>query len=332
MATPATESSGASTLAAPLSFTIHDLALLHHWTVCTSVELFEAENVNKIWQVVFPQIGFQHPFVARIILSLAALHLADIHGTKSKSYLLQAAHHHNEALQGFQVAIRNINSDNSEALMVWSILNLLYVFGVSKPRGEEQNSATYDKDRMLGMEWIPMMRGVQAVLTPVFGVLRFGRLRSLMDVDNWMELDPDQATSLSRPGDVHLCQTRQSWKNSANADTYEEALHSLRKCHMFIEQFKTMDEATLAGWGQNRKWSGPFIFINFAPEEYFTLLHQRQPPALILYAYFGALLHEVGEFWFLKGWGKGIIYVVDELLGNYWRPSIIWPLQVAGLA
>jgi hypothetical protein len=62
-----------------------------------------------------------------------------------------------------------------------------------------------------------------------------------------------------------------------------------------------MDEATLAEWGFNRAWARPMFFIYFAPEKYFTLLQERQPAALILYAYFGALLHGLDSYWFLKG-------------------------------
>jgi hypothetical protein len=94
-----------------------------------------------------------------------------------------------------------------------------------------------------------------------------------------------------------------------------------------MDQFKHMSEAELAQWGYNQAWSAPFIFIGVAPEAFFQLLRQRQPPALVLFAHFGSLLYGNRNYWFIGDLGKKIIEVVDELLGSYWRPYISWPLE-----
>jgi hypothetical protein len=93
-----------------------------------------------------------------------------------------------------------------------------------------------------------------------------------------------------------------------------------------------MDAKSLPNWGYNRGWAGPLVFLHLAPEEYFTQLHQRQPPALILYAYFGALLHKMNDFWFMEGWGRDVVQVVDELLGDYWISWMKWPKGVVDIA
>ncbi|KAI9163420.1 Sterol uptake control protein [Paramyrothecium foliicola] len=320
-----------SSLSSSAGFGMKDLALLHHWTVSTCLEVFDDPRISAVWQVTFPQIGFQYPFVAHAILSLAALHLATIDTSKASSYTMEATDHHNEALKGFQQAVCHISEENSEALLVWSILNMHYVLGISRPHNDDfgaNASLSSYKDRMLGMEWIPMARGVHAVLGPTHNFLRFGRMKSLMSVGNWFELDPNSPGSRLSPVDGYFCRTRDCWKSGNDAEMYEETLSTLRKCLLYVDQFSDMDEATLAEWGCNRAWAGPFMFIYFAPEQYFTLLHQRQPAALILYAFFGALLHGLDRYWFLRGWGRGIVEVVDELLGSYWRPWISWPLQV----
>jgi hypothetical protein len=206
-------------------FGIKDLALLHHWTVSTSLGFYDDPRINHIWQVTFPQVGFQHQFVACAILGLAALHLASIATSKVKPYTMEATDHHNEALKGFQHAVGHISDDNSEALLIWSILNMLYVWGVSRPRDdamEVETSHGSNKDRLLGMEWIPMARGVHAILGPTHNFLRFGRLKSLMSVGNWFELDLAVAESESSPIDGYFCRTRESWQAGGDADTYEE--------------------------------------------------------------------------------------------------------------
>ncbi|KAK4039290.1 sterol uptake control protein 2-like protein 1 [Parachaetomium inaequale] len=330
------------------TFSTEDLALHHHWTVSTSLSIAREPSCADIWQRVFPEVGFHHPFVTHAILSLAALHLAHSssssrrhagEGTReSDAYVARAAEYHNAGLRGFRQSVADgIAEANSEALFVWSLLNMIYVFGMF--RCQAPRNAPRAKDLVLGVEWIPMTRGIEAVLAPTHNHLRFGRMRRLVSVGNWDELEPGPpAGSSSRGGrvDACLCRARETWTDQnggsdAAAETYDEALRILRKCRMYIEQFETMDAATLAEWGYNRAWAGPLMFVHFVPHAYFTLLHQRQPPALVLFAYFGALLHGVDDFWYMEGLGKEIVEVVGDLLGSYWRPWISWPLEFVGL-
>jgi hypothetical protein len=238
-----------------------------------------------MWQRVFPEVGFEHPFVAHAILSLAALHIAHGNGGGGAN-VVKAAAHHNEALLGFRQAVAHITDANSEALFIWSLLSMIYVFGLLTQRGggdddvgaaeTERRHAMTRKDLVLGVEWIPMIRGIDAVLHPTHNYLRFGRMQIIMGLGNWDELEP--AAVASQGVDGYLSRTRETWKNSGDAGTYDRALWILRKCWMFIRQFDTMDAAMLATWGYNRSWSGPLMFIHFAPDAYFTLLHQRQTP------------------------------------------------------
>lgn len=313
------------------AFNISDLALLHHWTLDTSLTICRAPEHRELWQRWFPEIGFEHPFVTHAILSIAALHLAHADGSRDGGHVLRAAEHHNEALWGFRQSAAHITDSNSEALFVWSLLNMVYVFGASAHHGVAGGpppSPGSRKDAILGVEWIPMIRGIEAVLQPTHNYLRFGRMKALMSLGNWEEIVPGQPAA--HQADGYMCNAQGTWEHSNDAETYNKVLWILRKCFLFTEQFHSMDAASLAEWGYNRSWSGPLMFIHFAPQAYFTLLHQRQPPALILFAFFGSLLHSINDFWFIDGLGKEIVQVVDDLLGSYWRPWISWPLECVG--
>lgn len=285
-----------------------------------------------MWQRVFPQIGFEHPFVTHAILSLAALDLAHTHETRDATNVARAAEHHNKALRGFRQSVTDISEQNSEALFVWSLLNVIYVFGISACHGtvtEGEASHNSYKDSALGVEWIPMIRGIEAILIPTHNYIRLGRMKNMMSVGNWYELEPGPTGSGGLDG--HLRRIRETWKDSNEAKTYDEALDILRKCCIYIRQFEGMDAATLTGWGYNRSWAGPLMFIHFVPQAFVTLLHQRQPPALILFSYFGVILHDLNDYWFMRGWARKVVEVVSDLLGSYWRPLIAWPMKVVGL-
>ncbi|KAH8745551.1 hypothetical protein F5883DRAFT_438806 [Diaporthe sp. PMI_573] len=330
---PATPSSSQPVSAiSDYNFRLEDLALHHQWTMHTSLTISVDPDFVVLWQRIIPQIGFQHPFLTHSLLSIAALHLAHGRDPRETSLISQAAEHHNEALRGFREAVADITESNSEALFTWSLMNMIYVFAVSTIQGRagaaDRPTRASTKDVILGGEWIPMVRGIDAVLAPTHNYLLLGRMAILMSLGNWDDLDPGPLSSHGPDG--HLCQTHQIWANSGDAGTYDEALHILRRCRLFMQQFKGMDPDALAEWGYNRARAGPILFIHYAPAAYFTLLQQRQPPALILFAHFGVLLHDVKYFWFIGTWGKEIVEVVRDLLGSYWAPWMSWPLDFVG--
>jgi hypothetical protein len=270
-------SSYKSPLDSPHSFQLDDIALHHHWTLHTSLTISGESHFAGIWQNIIPEIGFRYSFVTHSVISLAALHMAQTRSPREKPGLVaRAAEHYNVALRGFREEVAHITESNSEALFSWCLLNVLYVFAMSTL----QVSGTADKisgrkDRILGIELIPMIQGIEAVLAPTHNHLRFGRFAILMSLGNWDELDPGPLQSHGADG--FLCQTRQTWANSSNAETYEEALRILRKCRLFVRQFETMDTATLAEWGYNRAWSGPLLFSIITPEFFITLLSSTVP-------------------------------------------------------
>lgn len=305
------------------------MALLHHWTVSTSLKIFKTDDVSVCFQVLFPQVAFQHIFAMHAILSLSALHLAFLNPTDKKRHMADAARLHNKALQGFHQAVSQADSRNSEGLFAWATINLLYVFGMSGRLSDDITSINFNrKDRILGAEWIPMLRGVEAVQAPDAVSIRTGILGKLTNIGNWFDINPE--TDLD-PQDAYFRNARASWEGSPNAETYDEALWILRKCRIFIAQFARFDQETLQNWGFNRAWSGPLMFVSFAPHAYFTLLEQRQPAALVLFAFFGALLQSLDYCCFMEGWGHDIVAAVDDSLGSYWRSWIEWPREMVGL-
>ncbi|EXK38456.1 hypothetical protein FOXG_12966 [Fusarium oxysporum f. sp. lycopersici 4287] len=313
------------------TFDMNDLALLHHWTISTSLDIVRCPQVDYCWQTVFPRIASRHPFVMHGILSLAALHLA-YRKERTKESILAAIRHHNTSLQGFRDNILHVTNDNSEGLFVSSALNIIYIFGML---GRPSRSDTAEVDssspttRALGSEWIPMIRGVRAVLHRVYDHVRLGPLGPLLELGNWNELDMDRELL---PEDEYLYQIQETWALSEQNETYNEVLQVLRRCFLYASQFKMMDKQTLEKWSYNRSWAAPLVFLHWAPDEYFMQLQQRQPPALILFAYFGALLHDLNDFWFLEGWGRDIVQIINEQLGSYWRPWMDRPRQAVGLA
>ncbi|KZL82709.1 c6 zinc finger domain-containing protein [Colletotrichum incanum] len=266
------------------------------------------------------------------ILSLTALHLAHLDLGDKRSHMRDASHRHNQALQGFRTAIENITDGNSDALFACTSVNIVYVFGMyghlyGCHDGGDSPSARIE--RVLGAEWIPMIRGVEAVLSSVHDRVRSGPLSPLLDLRNWDELDPD---SMSLVGDEQFQGIRAIWTASTDCGLYDQSLYLLRKCYAYMQQFGTLQEAAAGDGPYNRTWSGPLMWLHFVPEEFVIRLRQRQPPALVLFSHLGILFHALEELWIFKGWARSIVEAVDEVLGAYWESWIKWPKKVVGLS
>ncbi|CAG7558104.1 unnamed protein product [Fusarium equiseti] len=309
----------------PSTFNIDDMALLHHWNLSTSLDMVKSPKWGHYWQKLFPEVAFRHSFVMHGILSLAALHLACQKPSDRRRLVCLAAHHHTIALHGFQQGITCMSDDNSDALFICTSLNFVYVLATFGPLCDSLEADP--KSRILGAEWIPAIRGIEAVLHPIYDRVRLGPLSPLLDLDNWNQLDPDhQQVS----GHANFDNLKEVWSRSNNADVYDKALHLLRKCNAHMRQHENLSSEALSRLGYNQAWSTPFIWLHFTPGEYFELLQQRQPPALLIFAYFGTLFHLLDDYWFMQGWGRNMVDVADELLGDYWSQWMEWPRDVVG--
>ncbi|EHK48432.1 hypothetical protein TRIATDRAFT_214444 [Trichoderma atroviride IMI 206040] len=314
------------------TYTTKDMALLHHWTWSTSQSVADFPDVSRYWQTVFPQIAFEHVFVMHAILSLAALHQAYLDPKRRRQLTMEAIRYHNQALQGFQRGIASMNDGNSDALFACSSLNIIYVFAMY---GQLYDDVELDmtpaarQSRILGAEWLPMVRGVEAILRPVYQRVRLGPFGSLLSLGNWDHLDPDSERVAD---DERFRRLGSIWADCGDREIYDKALFCVRKSLAYMKQFETMNPETAGTLAYNRRLSGPLVWIYITPEEYFLRLHQRQPHAMLLFAYFGVVLHSLNGYWFFERWGRNIVQVVDDLLGEYWKPWTEWPRQVVGLS
>lgn len=300
--------------------------------------MIESRDGRRLWQHEITKIGLQHPFVLWGMLSLASLHYAYLNPSERETSWVDATVYHNKAIDGFREASAHVGSDFDwdtdgigTAFFVSSMLNVPYVFFVYNQQHDAADISTEEHSnrisRTLGAEWIPIMRGMKYILPPVHESLKTGPLAEIVNVPNWAAFKIEDQPSTE--DDDRLLRLRETWNTSNEADIsiYEDSLQVLRRCCAWANHFTAIRKTGVLLEGYNHEWSAPFMWVHMAPEEYFTLLQQRQAPALLLFAYFGALLHQLDHYWWIKGWGKNVVSAVDELLGTYWQPWLEYPKQ-----
>lgn len=308
-------------------YTLSDLALLHHWTMVTSPSIVQTPSVDYIWQTAFPRFAFTDGALMSRILSIAALHRAYLEPATRASAMLVAGEHHSRAITGLMDSLHNdIEPSDGNAIFANATLTFFYAFISFGPLyNDEHTVAAAHTSRVLGASWIHLIRGLAPVIAPVVEQVKTGPLCSLLDINKWMELQPDVDGDYN---DGHINRTRELWSQGNYSDedksTYDRTLLALRQCNMWIQQSEAWYDDSQPRKANYGPWSGPFIWVSVAPEAFFKLLEQRQVPAMVIYACFGALIHRLNHYWWMEGCGQSIVEVVDQCLGPYWNDWLDW--------
>jgi hypothetical protein len=314
-------------------FRVEDMALLHHWITVASHSILKTHELDHYWHSVLPSIGFRHQYVIHSILSLSALHIAHTNPPDKEALLDLAAEHRSNALDGFTKDLHIVGFDNSTAIFANSTLVFFYAFAsFSKTFAGEKSNSNIRTAQVLGKEWIVLVRGTAAVLEPVRMHIREGPLRAFLELHNFYELEDAMNSADDSGFEDRLLDVKKIWTAHKHAKVYNETSHILLRCNAWMAQFKIMTDEAKSAFGYNRFCSGPFIWLIFAPEKYIILQQQRQPPALILFAYYGVLLHRLNSYWWAEGCGQSIVTAVDACLGPYWSSLLEWPKEAVGLA
>ncbi|KAF9691036.1 hypothetical protein EKO04_011050 [Ascochyta lentis] len=317
----------------PSLFTLSDLALLHHWTTITSPNIVQSPSVNYIWQSGFPQFAFKNSALMNRILSLAALHRAYLDPANRHSAMLVAGQHHSLAIKGLMEGLQDGPEPNlANAEFANAVLTFFYAFISFGPLYNDQQAntnVTAHTSQILGASWIPLIRGLGAVIGRVREQVAVGPLGSLLDIAKWMELRPGTEYDAD---DQRISRVADIWSKpddmSEHSDTYDQTLLALRQCNMWLKQSNTWQDDDSPQKANYGPWSGPFIWLSLVPETYITLLNKRQPPALIIFACFGALVHKMNNYWWMEGCGRSIVDAVDHCLGPYWNDWMEWPKEI----
>jgi hypothetical protein len=68
-------------------------------------------------------------------------------------------------------------------------------------------------------------------------------------------------------------------------------------------------------------------WIYHQPQGFVHLFEQKDPQALVIFAYWAVLLKWMESSWFMEGWAKHVLTGISGSLHIVYRPWIEWPLR-----
>ncbi|KAK1992020.1 fungal Zn binuclear cluster domain-containing protein [Colletotrichum falcatum] len=305
---------------------ISDLELMHHYT-SVSYQTFSHSSVGqKALQYDVPREALSYPFLLHQILAFSAYHLAYLQPECRHAYLMQAAQHQNDAINGMRgTLLGTISSANCHALFATSIFLTLSAFA-TYPSYEKHNPSFSPVDSILDI--FTLTDGMSVILRASDQDLRKGPLREIFihgagdatpttveaSLQPLFDRLPDLGTRLAEVG---LLEHEEKY-------TIINAIVALSKCIAKVSAVNAMSAPV--------EFRAVFLWPIMTSADYLDSLRRRQPAALVVLAYYCVIIHLAEPFcWFLDGWTGSLMSVVSELLaGTPWAQLVMWPMEVIG--
>ncbi|RFN46900.1 c6 zinc finger protein [Fusarium flagelliforme] len=274
------------------TYTLQHLSLLHHFTSSTALTLSVNGQVQGLWQVDIPRIGFSFPFVIHAILALSSMHMAHELPDQNQARWASGIELQQQAVTGAQKALNNITTENCTAVFLFSaltcIISLARGCGHSPKCGPDTEQPTEIGCESL-IECVVLYRGTRHLLGPPYEqVLHSGPLKPMFELgserrirlfDPLITLDTDQSSAWSKLQTAIYDRV----KDTERLDAYDSTIDHLRRAFRAVydkplEQLENMDV---------------FAWMFAISDKYVALLRQQDPIALALFACFAGLIREM---------------------------------------
>ena len=269
------------------------------------------EAQREMWQSTAVKIGLSHPFLLYELLALSALHLAHCKPDQQNHYYALSTELQNQALGLFNAHGKQVDSSNCAAVLLFSALLAHHVFA-DRSRTEGLDHSQY-LDHVLSC--ISLMRIVRPlVIAEWWPVLQKSEIQPLLANPNPqppfnnVPVECHQLSNLIKASDL----------TPSSVKAYEQAIERL----LWLFELVEVPHKTHSTSRWVMAWP---VQIQ---DDYFSLLNQRRPEALIILAYYGVVLHSFRKSWAISDAGQSLIKAVNAQVGAYWTQWLVWPNKI----
>ncbi|KAL4791289.1 hypothetical protein BDV19DRAFT_370778 [Aspergillus venezuelensis] len=309
ISSPASSTSSPNSADSPPVNKLH-LELFHHFISHIVTSLFLESSLSSGCSLDMTKCILAAPFLMNEILGFAALHLSIVRPLQESFYRHQAAELQTHALTEFNNANMVLTPETCLPMFLFSSILALHMLS-EKLLFRMGGFNLFLEDFIQSLR---LHRGVRAVTNQSWPLLLKSPLKSLLEAEgNALSSNPDNS------GDE--CATLMELVNSADSlnmtirNTYRDTIKHLQNAFDGSHQHP----ARFSAIGPIISW--PVII----PPRYVDLLEERTPEALVILAYFGALLHSHREMWMFGDSGAYIVTSIKGYLGPDWETWLNWP-------
>ena len=293
-----------------------ELELLHHWHTVTAPSLAQNEILNEGLQTHVPREGLSHPFLMHGILAISALHLSQqFSGSRREIYTETAMRHHSWALSLCVPLLSNVTPENCQSLYACSILIATFSFA-------SQGLSIYRPSMHISevIKIFRLVRGTASIVEQARSWIEQSDMRILLALIRYAQWTPGSRH-------VHTVHTQlETLLNQQEDELQSPQLPGSSKVVIIRSTRHLLDvfDSCIASDNQATILAWPAV----VDSEFLDLMQQREPWALVMLAYYGAVLHLTTRAWWIEGWGKFLVNLAAGYLDDHTRSAIAWPIAV----
>ncbi|PVH99715.1 hypothetical protein DM02DRAFT_418297 [Periconia macrospinosa] len=295
------------------TFDTEDVELLRHYATQSSLTLSPRDTLS-LFQVNLPGEAKNHMFLMHSVLAFSALHLSFVDERNRNRHIYIASKQHEQALVAFRSSVTEVNIDNGGAITAFSFLTAVYTLGLPIVFGFEsiQNPLTTFVDVL------QILRHAWSAVGPTQSIVETGNLRELVR----------PPPSKPKPCVMH-----------AKGEKVIRFLQYYVDTSPVVEpEYQQIYRDAISSWERffmnmpckPPLWANALIWPMTVSRDFFDLIHEQRPMALIILAVWAIGIYRAPNMWF-NAWGK-------ELVGNIWkisdeetRKALSWPAEVCGI-
>lgn len=292
-----------------------DLKLLHHYTTCCCV-FVPGERRRQQWTQQIVNISFSQDYLLYQILAVSALHR--FHQNPSRQDLAaKAAEYRGHALENVNLTLANITADLCIPVFAFAGLSMIYAFAELAILRESEGHG-YDPIHHI-IQCLQQNFGINTLVSTYKNDIQNSWAGELININSDEEFDHlassglvfSHATMLHSLIDIHEARPQH---NAACHDALTILLQTLQ-----ILMWRPEDHFTLH-------------LINAWPSvlkpEFWQLLEAKAPVALLVLAYFAALMSLRPKLWWFQHWPSLLLQKIEARVGDEWQEALTWPKRV----
>lgn len=255
--------------------------------------------------------GLNAPYLMNELLSLSALHLSIVKPEKRSFYQHQSTQLQNHALNSFNAMSSHITDENTPPI---------FLFAGALGMHKQCETLVYRDNDFEGfidrfVQYVILHRGVRVVVGQ--GRWEFLHQTSLKPLLEHGSKIPSLDSPLGP-----VCQGLLDWVqirslDNSHTEVYQQAIQA-------VQAVMTVVEGRVPGASSLHVLIAWPVLLS---SEFIDLLSEKRGEALVIFAYYGALVNAHRDIWVFCDGGEYIVNSVSQYLGSQWEEWLRWPLQ-----
>jgi hypothetical protein len=165
-------------------------------------------------------------------------------------------------------------------------------------------------------KWLILLRGVKDVLRHTFEWVKAGPMapalnpRSTLGYDYEIGAVPEDAT-------MYLDLLSSAFREHSEPEVTDACIAAIK-----------LLRKSWAGVANGCDFGVAFYWAIFLDDAFMALLDRKTPEALLVFGAYCVLLHSENWRWWMKGWPKNMLRMVEGMIDEQWKGWLRWPAQV----